>query len=256
MASDGVASNGVTSNAAPIDGESVPAQAESARPGPNWWVIGAALVILVLVVIDIKASGPLDHLDHRVGHRIDGWDLRNRTVDRRLLTVGLYFGQRGVVLPLSIVLAGWLTWRARTVEPVLRLVVAAVSLAVVVYGFKLGLARNAPIQDAHGLPPGRGASFPSGHMANAVLLWGLADRSVRQWSAPVRLQAGIRIGRWIAPVAIFVCMTLLNYHWLSDFVGGAAVGVMLLALTLWPRWSALAERIDARAGFAGPSGGH
>ena len=131
---------------------------------------------------------------------------------------------------------------------------AAVSLAVVVYGFKLGLARNAPIQVAHGVTPGQGASFPSGHMANAVLLWGLADWSVRRWFAPARLRAAIRIGRWIAPVAILVCMTLLNYHWLSDFIGGAAVGVILLALALWPRWSVVADRIDIRVGFTDPGG--
>ena len=210
----------------------------------------------MLVVIDLRLSGPLDHLDHRIGHRTGEWDLRDRTDDHRLLTVGLYFGQRGVVLPLSLGLAGWQAWRARTVEPVLRLVVAAIALAVVVYGFKLGLARNAPIQDAHGVPAGQGASFPSGHMANAVLLWGLADWSVRHWDAPARLRAGVRIGRWIAPVAVFICMMLLNYHWFSDFIGGATVGVMLLALALWPRWAQFAKSIDTRVGLKDPSGAH
>lgn len=231
-----------------------PPSENKARPGPSWWAIGTALAVLVVVVIDIRLSGPLDHLDHRIGDRTGGWDLRQRTLDRRALTVGLYFGQRGVVLALSLVLAGWQTWRSRTIEPILRLIVAAVGLAVVVYGFKLGLARNAPIQDEHGVPAGQGASFPSGHMANAVLLWGLADWSVRQWSAPERLRAAIRIGRWIAPVAVFVCMMLLNYHWLSDFIGGAAVGVMLLALALRPLWSVVASRIDIRIGMTGSSG--
>ena len=221
------------------------------RAGPSWWAVGTALLILIVVVVDIRLAGPLDHLDHRIADRANGWDLRHHTAARRALTVGLYFGQRGVVLPLSVALAGWQTWRVRTVEPLLRLFVAVLSLAVVVYGFKLGLARNAPIQDAHGVPAGQGASFPSGHMANAVLLWGLAGWSVRRWFAPAGLRSVVRVGRWTAPIAIFVCMTLLNYHWLSDFIGGAAVGLILLAVTLRPRWPAVAERINARIGLTG-----
>ncbi len=243
-----MASSGVTAT-----GMSTTHGDEESRAGPSWTAIALALAVLVLVVIDIRLSGPLDHLDHRIGDRTGNWDLRARTIDRRLLTIGLYFGQRGVVLPLSLVLAGWQTWRARSVEPILRLVVAGVSLAVVVYGFKLGLARNAPIQDAHGVPAGQGASFPSGHMANAVLLWGLADWSVRRWYAPARLRNAIRVSRWIAPVAVFACMMLLDYHWLSDFIGGAAVGVMLLALALWPRWSAAAGGLDTRLGISDPT---
>ena len=227
---------------------------EPVRSGPSWWAVGVALLILAAVVVDIRLTGPLDHLDHRIGARANNWDLRHRTVARRALTVGLYFGQRGVVLPLSVALAGWQTWRARTAEPILRLIVAAVSLAVVVYAFKLGLARNAPIQDAHGVAAGQGASFPSGHMANAILLWGLANWSVRRWLSPARLRFAVRIGRWIAPIAIFVCMTLLNYHWLSDFIGGAAVGVILLALALWPQWAVAAEWLDTRVGPANRSG--
>ena len=206
----------------------------------------AAAVVLVLVVADIRFSGPLEHLDHRIGARANTWDLRHNDLWRHVLTVGLYFGQRGVVLPLAVLLGAWLAWRTRTCEPLLRLVVAGLSLAIVVYGFKLGLARNAPIQDAEGVPSGRGASFPSGHMANAVLLWGLAEWSVLRWNSPVRLRQLIRLGRLIAPVAIFVSMTLLNYHWLSDFMGGAAVGVLLLRLTLLPGWASLSSWLDTR----------
>lgn len=178
-----------------------------------------------------------------------GWGLRWQTWPRRLLSLGVLFGQRGVALSLSAALAGWLTWRHRTSEPLLRLAVAVVAVAVAVYALKLGLARDAPLQVAQGVPPGQGGSFPSGHEANAVLLWGLADWSVRTWSIPVRVRTGVRWGRRIAPVAVVVAMTLLNYHWISDFLAGAAVGVVLLALTLLPRWSGAAARLDAWLGW-------
>jgi membrane-associated phospholipid phosphatase len=209
------------------------ADARQLVPGRRAVII--AVVVLLLVVADIRFSGPFDQLDHRVATRMNNWGLRRHTWDRRVLTVGLYFGQRGVVLPGALLVAGWLSWRTHTVEPLVRLAVAVVSLALVVYGFKVGLARNAPIQDIEGVPAGHGASFPSGHMVNAVLLWGLSDWAVRRWSSPVFLRRALRTGRWIAPFAIPVSMTLLDYHWLSDFAGGAAVGVILLALAVHPQ---------------------
>jgi membrane-associated phospholipid phosphatase len=216
------------------------------RPGVPWWAVVVAIAVLVLVVVDIGLNGPLDHLDHQIAQRTGAWNLRGHRATRWPLTVGVYFGQRGVVLVAAAVLAVGLTWRAGTCEPVLRLLTAVLSLAAVVYGFKFGLARNAPIQDIQGVPAGHGASFPSGHIANAILLWGLADWSVQTWPTPHRLRAVIRIGRFVAPVAVVVTMMLLNYHWLSDFIGGAAVGVILLAVALWPGWTQAAMAIDAR----------
>jgi hypothetical protein len=60
----------------------------------------------------------------------------------------------------------------------------------------------------------------------------------------------IDVLRWVAPFAVAVGMTLLNYHWLSDFVGGAAVGVLALAVASWPGWTSLAHRIDSRLGWS------
>lgn len=174
------------------------------------------------------------------------WGLRFHPWPRRLLTVGLWFGQRGTVLVGSALLAGVVAWRARAVEPVVRLIVAVVTLGIVVYGFKLGLARNAPIGDALGQRPGTGASFPSGHTANAVLLWGLAQFTAVRWNVAERLTACIRVGRWLAPWVVSAVMILLDYHWVSDLIAGAAVGVALLWLTLLPAWARVSRLIDRR----------
>ena len=210
-----------------------------------WWAVAVAVVVLALVVVDIRLDGPLDHVDHRLAARTGSWDLRNRPAARWPLTVGVWFGQRAVVLVGGALIAIGLTWRSRTCEPLLRFVVAVLGVAAVVYGFKFAMARNAPSQDALGVPVGQGASFPSGHLANAILMWGLADWSVRTWATPWWLRRAVRAGRWIAPFAVFTAMMLLNYHWLSDFVGGAAVGVILLGVALWPRWAQVAGWLDA-----------
>lgn len=214
--------------------------------GPRPVVIVGALVVLAVVSADVLLGGPLSHLDHRVGTQMDDWGLRWRPWPRRSLTLGVIPGQRGYVLTGAAALAAWLGWRNRTSEPVVRLAVAVVSLLAVVYAFKLGLARNAPIQDSRGEAAGHGASFPSGHVANAVLLWGWAYWSACRFRLPRMVRRVLGWGRWAAPVAVSVAMTLLNYHWITDFLGGAAVGVILLAWTLLPAWSRLAWALDTR----------
>lgn len=174
------------------------------------------------------------------------WHLRDRMWPRQLLTVGLWFGQRGTVLVGSALLAGWLAWHRRTSEPILRLGVAVIALVVTVYAIKLGLARNAPAADARGEPAGTGSSYPSGHTANAILLWGLAGYAVWRWQVPRRLARLVSVGRWLAPWATSISMILLDYHWLSDLVAGIAVGTVVLWIALLHVWKDIAARVDTR----------
>jgi membrane-associated phospholipid phosphatase len=41
-------------------------------------------------------------------------------------------------------------------------------------------------------------------------------------------------------------MTLLNFHWISDFIGGACIGIALLPVVTLPIWADVAGRIDRR----------
>ncbi len=128
----------------------------------------------------------------------------------------------------------------------LRLIVAVIGLAAVVYAFKLGLARNAPIAGAHGQSAAAGASFPSGHTANTVVLWGLAQYTAGRARADDRLVRAVRVGRLIAPAVVSVVMVLLDYHWLTDLLAGSAIGMVLLWATLHPGWTHASQRIDSR----------
>jgi membrane-associated phospholipid phosphatase len=50
----------------------------------------------------------------------------------------------------------------------------------------------------------------------------------------------------MGPIAVIVGMTLLDYHWWSDFLAGLCIGIVLLPLTLAPWWATLATRLDRR----------
>lgn len=180
------------------------------------------------------AGGLLTRLDHEISHiaRQD-WGLRFETWPRRGLRALTLFGQRGPVLIVALPFVAWLTWRTRRAEPILRLVAALLLLTTAVYALKLGLARDAPPHD--GVRTDQGRSYPSGHLANAVLVWGLLA-----WLAGRYRVVSTVLARWLRAVAIagpalvVVGMTLLDYHWMSDFIAGAALGVVLLWVVTVP----------------------
>lgn len=192
-------------------------------------------MVAAAVTADVLAGGLLTRLDHQISHLTrNDWGLRFQTWPRRALRVLTLFGQRGPILVAAVPFAAWLAWRLRRPEPLLRLVAALAMLAVVVYAMKLGIGRSAPPVDA--LRTDSGQSFPSGHLANAVLVWGLlAWLGARHAGVvPHRLAVALDILRVAGPALVLVGMTLLDYHWLSDFVAGAAIGVVLLWIATWP----------------------
>jgi membrane-associated phospholipid phosphatase len=222
----------------------VPATRRTARP-PLWLVVVAAVVVIATTA-DVHFSGALYHVDIDFGRRLHTWDLRHYLAAEIPLRGLVLFGQRGVVLVLAVAFFGWLAWRARMSEPLLRLAVALVGIAALVYALKYSVTRPAPIDyfGHHAGAPKR--SYPSGHMANAVALWGLALFAAIRWHLPARAVAVTSVLRWVAPAAVAIGMILLDYHWVSDMIGGAAIGVLVLAVAVADGWVGPAAWIDAR----------
>jgi undecaprenyl-diphosphatase len=82
-------------------------------------------------------------------------------------------------------------------------------------------------------------SFPSGHSANAMIVYvGLAllafdDARWRRWAVGAALALAFGVG---------ISRPMLGVHWPSDVVGGWAFGAFWLLLVLW-----LGERFAPRA---------
>jgi membrane-associated phospholipid phosphatase len=213
---------------------------------PRWWAVVAALVVAVLVTVDLLASGISERLDLRVSEVVSGWELSGSRAYPVLWAV-TQLGGRVTLLVLLAVLVLWLARRRRTWLPLWRVLAALLLLTAVVYAAKYAFGRTAPAY------PGSfffadGASYPSGHVANAVLAWGLARwQAVGHGLAPP-LQ---RVLRWLAvaaPVATGVAMVCLDYHWVTDAVVGGAVGVLLLGVVHTLDALVLSRWVRARAG--------
>jgi len=157
-------------------------------------------------------------------------------------------GGRVTILVVLAGLVGYLAWTRRTGLPAVRVLVAVVLLTGAVYALKYGTGRTAPRFPGSYFFHDDGASFPSGHVANAVLMWGVARWQAVEFGLPTRVQ---QLFWWLAvvgPVLTGVSMISLNFHWVTDAVVGAAVGVLLLGVVHVLDAMVLSRWVHARAG--------
>ena len=132
--------------------------------------------------------------------------------------------------------------------PLVRVLVAVALLTVAVYAIKHATGRTAPAFPGSFFFHADGASFPSGHVANAVLMWGVARWQAVEYGLPVRVQQAFWLLSVVGPVVTGLAMISLDFHWVTDAVVGAAVGIVLLGVVHALDAAVLSRWVRARAG--------
>jgi membrane-associated phospholipid phosphatase len=168
------------------------------------------------------------------------------------------FGQRGPATLAFLPFFVWVAWRTRSKRPLVLLATALVLLNVSVGIVKYATGRIGPMHVSDGAVHeifAGGNIYPSGHVSNAVVLYGLVA-----WITPW-------FRKTVIAAAVFLCVTVglstvyLRTHWFSDVLGGWLAGALVLlslptALPYAERWT---DRVIAaiRARYArwrAPSG--
>lgn len=147
-------------------------------------------------------------------------------------------GQLSVTLVIAVLLTAYLWWRRLPayswLAPLLILVIGMVELA-----FKFGLSHPGPPVEfvrAFGNPLGvrveSPSSFPSGHVARLTFLGVL--------SAELFRSNLLGVGAAALAVASVLARVYIGDHWVSDALGGLALGAAVGALAaLWLRLAPL-----------------
>ena len=214
---------------------------------PSWWAMGLAVLVAVLVTTDLLTVGWLERMDLRVADTVGDWGLLDSGA-YPLVWVVTQVGGRVTILAVLAVLVGYLAWRRRTWLPLLRVLIALALLTAVVYGIKNGTGRTAPRFPGSFFFQADGASFPSGHVANAILMWGVARWQAVEYGLPARVQRAFWVLSVAGPAATGLAMVSLNFHWVTDAVVGAAVGLLLLGVVHALDAVVLSRWVRARAG--------
>ncbi|MGE9348206.1 phosphatase PAP2 family protein [Isoptericola variabilis] len=206
------------------------------RDRPLARLTSAPALLAGLVVVTLLAAGPFQGIDEAAhGH----W--------ARELTPGLRpflqhvldpIAGQAVCLPVLLAVAVTLSWRHRTWRPLWCAAAAELAFYGGVGLLKVVLARPAPTTDDADLFDGglrqlgwSGISFPSGHAAEAVLVYGTAVYLVGRWTtASARTMTTLRLGVGLVALNAVAVSYYLGWHWISDLVGGLLVGGLLLRL--------------------------
>lgn len=182
-----------------------------------------AWVAFVAVAATVAADPPTS-LDHSV-QRLVGTaaDRVNGSSGWPSASSGL-LGRIGSapVLALTVVVVGaLLSGRRRRVRPTTFIALSYMLAVAVTCLFKRGFHRPEPYDSAVAL----GRSFPSGHTAGSVAVWGAIALLV--WSVP-------ELRRWTPaavaiPAVVAMVMLIRSAHWMSDVLAGGALGAGCVA---------------------------
>jgi membrane-associated phospholipid phosphatase len=163
---------------------------------------------------------------------------------RRWIFDYVMLGQRGPVTLGLLPFFGWVAWRARSKRPLVLLGTALVLLNLSVGVVKYAIGRVGPFRvgdsDVHEIFVAGANIYPSGHVSNAVVMYGLVA-----WVVTPRFRkAAIGLAVFLS-VSVGLSTVYLRTHWFSDVLGGwLAGGLVLLSLpTVLPFAERLADRV-------------
>jgi membrane-associated phospholipid phosphatase len=190
---------------------------------------GLALTVALALVFAAALGFGLvaDMVTSRTGlYRLDAsaaaWGAENATPASTLfLGVVTWLGASVTVLAVSGLLGGleWLRRRRLAVLAFMVTVVAGQNL--IANTVKVLVDRERP--PVPHLASSSGFAFPSGHTAAAAATWA-AVALVLGRGRPLRVKAWLAAGAALITVAVAASRVLLGVHWLTDVIGGAALG--------------------------------
>ncbi|MFE9200949.1 phosphatase PAP2 family protein [Micromonospora sp. NPDC007230] len=222
------------------------------RPA-GWWWDGLLLAALVALTVTL-ATGHLLGVDRAVAD----WAADHRPTAARWTAMLLNLLGQGT--PLTLLAAGLgvlVAIRLRSVRPVLPPVAGFVLTYLTIGPLKVWTARPAPSASVkepflppdqtlplfqHDLPVRFAQSYPSGHVANAIVWYGvlalLLAPLLRTFgrTVPPRLVTAVRV---LPPLIVLCTTTYLGWHWLTDSVAGLLLGLLLDRLLHRVPWDSL-----------------
>lgn len=188
-------------------------------------MFAALLVVYLLLTLAVIYQTPLLTFD---GY-LRGLHLKhNHHQWATFVTWYVAFGQRGpstlVFLPFFI----WMAWRKRSAQPLVLLVTALVLLNLSVGVVKVITGRVGPFgtTDTHAIFDG-GNIYPSGHVSNTVVLYGLIA-----WIALEYRKTLVVVAVWLS-VTVGLGTVYLRTHWISDVFAGWIAGALVLVALPW-----------------------
>ncbi|MDQ6884123.1 MAG: phosphatase PAP2 family protein [Candidatus Dormibacteraeota bacterium] len=196
------------------------------RALPAWSTVAiVTLLLFVEILREVMTQSGLTRVDPSIAdyvaqHRID-WLAA-------LLSIVTWAGSSFVLVPLTIVIGvlSWMRWKR--IRP-LVLVGAAYGGATLSYAIlKPAVGRLRPSAALQYGPPDTGWAFPSGHTTQSAAFYGMLAALLLASAVPHRRLLAAGAAAMVALIGF--CRLYLGIHWLTDVLGGLALGLCWVAI--------------------------
>ena len=192
-------------------------------------VLLAATVAVGVLLVEVILGGWVSRADNGVNR----WFADGRThLETQLSWVGSHLAESVTVIALGVIVATILLVRHRI--PAAVFVVLAISVEGLTYlGTTMVIDRHRPRVVRLDTYLGSGASYPSGHVAAAVAIYGAIAIVVCAYvRSPAARRAAIVLAI-LAPIAVAIARVYRGMHHPLDVAAGALMGVGCLLVALF-----------------------
>ena len=188
-------------------------------------VISAVLIAAGLLIVHPLAGSGIVHWDESVVR----WFADHRTP--RLTSLSAFWSKTGdapSIVAVGLVLAIVLSLRRHWHEVIVLVSILSVELGTfLTISYTVGRAR--PTVEHLGSVPSTG-SFPSGHIAATIVLYGFVVVLLNRFAVPLLLQAIAVLWTIVAAASVGWARMYRGMHHPLDVVAGATMGMALLAV--------------------------
>lgn len=191
---------------------------------------GALLLGFIAITLDVVYDGLLRNIDVKIAE-IDRPKFKGLTnfIILRIDDLGLRWFSASVLLLTAILVSR----RFKSWRPLNLSFLSLVFLNIFVGAAKIGFGRCKARENFDPCMFTNGMAYPSGHVANALVTWGLLAYIIFRYTHRAPFE-GFRL-YWLVGVitiAVSIVSLLRNTHWLSDLIGGMFIGGSILVLVV------------------------
>jgi undecaprenyl-diphosphatase len=171
---------------------------------------------------DLVVDQGMTHIDQLATDVAESLTMRPAVDAAKIVT---YLGSLWVIIPLGLASVVWALTQRRWIDA--ATVVAGIALSII--AVQVSKAAYDRVRPPDGLVHADYASYPSGHTAYAVTLVACATILVRAGTGWATRFAAVVVAAALV-VVVGATRVYLRVHYLTDVIGGAALGVAIWAL--------------------------